>query len=73
MPQDSGVAPGGEYLSPGCVLCHQGAKMVLFVTGRCHRTCWYCPLSRERKGLDVVFANDRCGRIALDIIREAET
>jgi len=72
MPQDSGVAPGGEYLSPGCVLCHQGAKMVLFVTGRCSRTCWYCPLSRERKGLDVVFANDRRVTTPSDIIKEAE-
>ncbi|WP_292392773.1 radical SAM protein [Methanoculleus sp. UBA303] len=72
MPQESGVAPTGRSLSQGCVLCHQGAKMVLFVTGRCHRTCWYCPLSRERKGLDVVFANDRKVSSPPDIIEEAE-
>jgi len=45
-------------LAQGCVLCHQGAKMVLFVTGRCNRHCWYCPLSSERKGTDTVFANE---------------
>jgi hypothetical protein len=32
--------------------------MVLFVTGRCRRSCWYCPLSSERKGKDVIFANE---------------
>jgi len=59
-------------LAKGCVLCHQGAKMVLFVTGRCHRTCWYCPLSRERKGTDTVFANEHPVDIAAQIIQEAE-
>ena len=59
-------------LAKGCVLCHQGAKMVLFVTGRCHRTCWYCPLSRERKGTDTVFANEHPVDIPAQIIQEAE-
>jgi pyruvate formate-lyase activating enzyme-like uncharacterized protein len=58
-------------MSTGCQLCHEGAKMVLFITGRCDRSCWYCPLSRERKGKDVIFANDReCSSIE-DVIHEA--
>lgn len=72
MQQESGVSPDAVSLSQGCVLCHQGAKMVLFVTGRCHRTCWYCPLSRERKGLDVVYANDRKVSSPAGAIAEAE-
>lgn len=59
-------------LSKGCALCHEGAKMVLFVTGRCKRSCWYCPLSRERKGTDTVYANERPIDIPAQIIEEAE-
>jgi hypothetical protein len=33
--------------------------MVLFVTGTCYRSCWYCPLSPERTGKDLAYANDR--------------
>jgi pyruvate formate-lyase activating enzyme-like uncharacterized protein len=33
--------------------------MVLFVTGRCERGCFYCPISAERKGRDLVFADEQ--------------
>lgn len=47
--------------------------MVLFVTGRCRRTCWYCPLSRERKGQDVIFANERRVSSPSEAIEVAES
>ena len=33
--------------------------MVLLVTGKCNKHCYYCPLSKEKKGKDVFFANER--------------
>lgn len=60
-------------LAQGCILCHQGAKLVLFVTGRCHRSCWYCPLSSERKGTDTVYANEYPVDIPAQIIEVAES
>ena len=46
--------------------------MVLFVTGRCGWNCYYCPVSLEKKGKDVIYANE--GRVYTDdeIIAEAE-
>jgi pyruvate formate-lyase activating enzyme-like uncharacterized protein len=45
-------------IAKGCKLCGKGAKMVLLVTGKCSRRCFYCPLSEEKKGNDVIFANE---------------
>jgi pyruvate formate-lyase activating enzyme-like uncharacterized protein len=45
-------------LPRGCRLCARGSKMVLFVTGLCESSCYYCPLSPEKAGKDVVFADE---------------
>lgn len=58
-------------LCKGCRLCRKGAKMVLFVTGACARDCFYCPLSEERKGKDIVYANERLVKSDDDAIEEA--
>ena len=56
----------------GCQLCAQGAKMVLFVTGLCDSSCYYCPLSQSKAGQDVVFADEIPVSNNNDILFEAK-
>ena len=46
-------------LAKGCKQCVLGRKLVVFVTGVCPRNCFYCPLSEQKKNMDVIFANER--------------
>ncbi|HVL47913.1 MAG TPA: radical SAM protein, partial [Candidatus Thermoplasmatota archaeon] len=71
--------PAGGFiqgkLPVGCVMCEQGKKMVLFVTGVCHYKCFYCPISEERRMATDAWANEK--RVAADdlaaIAAEART
>jgi uncharacterized protein len=44
---------------------------VLFVTGKCERSCFYCPLSDERKNQDLAFADEQPVNTIEDILKEA--
>jgi uncharacterized protein len=58
-------------LSPACVQCKEGEKMVLFVTGVCRFRCFYCPVSPTRNQKDVVYANERRVHSDADVLEEA--
>lgn len=60
-------------LPEGCRLCSRGSKMVLFVTGLCDSACYYCPLSQEKSGKDVVFADEMPISDDDDILYEVES
>ena len=68
--QSDSVGSIYNYLSPGCQICRQGAGLVLFVTGRCERGCFYCPISEERRGKDVVYADEQPVEELADILGE---
>lgn len=44
--------------------------MVLFVTGLCDSSCYYCPLSEEKNGIDAVYADEMPVLKEQDIIFE---
>ena len=60
-------------LPQGCKHCVNGSKMVLFITGRCDTNCFYCPISPEKKGKDVIFANERRISDLSEMLEEAES
>lgn len=59
-------------IAEGCKYCVKGEKLVLFVTGKCSRNCWYCSLSEKRKNKNVIFANERECKNIDGIIKEVK-
>ncbi|MDD5193361.1 MAG: radical SAM protein [Candidatus Nanoarchaeia archaeon] len=55
----------------GCKHCVKGEKLVLFISGKCNRNCWYCSLSNKRKNKDVIWANERKIKNSKELIEEA--
>ena len=68
---ECGSACSGK-LAEGCEHCINGSKMVLLVTGKCPWGCEYCPVSLEKKGKDVIYANEARVYSDSEIIAEAE-
>jgi len=60
-------------LAVGCQHCVEGGKMVLFITGKCDMGCYYCPVSLEKKGKDVIYANELKTSEKRAILEEAES
>ncbi|VVB77737.1 Radical SAM superfamily protein [uncultured archaeon] len=59
-------------LPEGCKYCVRGEKLVLFISGICSRSCWYCSLSKKRKNKDIVWANERVCKSEKDFIYEVK-
>lgn len=57
-------------IAQGCKFCVKGEKLVLFISGKCSRNCWYCSLSKKRKNVDKIWANEReCSNVK-DMLEE---
>src|SRR3989338_8033366 len=59
-------------LPKGCQLCVKGAKEVVFITGLCPRSCYFCPISDKKYQKDVIYADEWPTKNIKDIIKEAK-
>ena len=56
----------------GCSLCYTGAKTVIFVTGECGDSCFYCPVNRSKLYHDVFYVNEEPVSSIEELIVEAQ-
>jgi len=59
-------------IAKGCKYCVKGRKLVLFISGKCSRSCWYCSLSEKRKNKDIIWANEREIKNTKQLIQESK-
>ena len=71
LPMATEISPAESGEAEGCVQCQKGSKLVLFVTGKCHWGCDYCPLSDNRRESPDMFANERRCKDWSEVIEEA--
>ncbi len=59
--------------SPSCEICWKGGKLVIFITGICPRysSCFYCTISPEKRGKDIILADEVEVKEEKDVLREA--
>lgn len=71
LPMATEISPAEDGEAEGCIQCQKGSKLVLFVTGKCHWGCDYCPLSDNRRESPDMFANERRCNNWSEVIEEA--
>ena len=59
-------------LPKGCQMCVKGEKLVLFITGLCPRSCYFCPISDKKYKKDVTYADEWPTTDINQIVKEAK-
>jgi uncharacterized protein len=57
--QTKGYSYTTNQISTACNQCISGNKSVLFITGKCNKTCFYCPISELKKDQDKIWINEK--------------
>ncbi|MGC9072445.1 MAG: radical SAM protein [Acidilobus sp.] len=56
----------------GCDLCFSGLKAVIFITGVCDESCFYCPIDMTRWGKRVIYVNEEKAHDVDAVIAEVQ-
>ncbi len=66
----------GRSIPKGCKYCLKGSKVVLFLNGICQKPyhcSWYCPISDERRGKNLTFADEIEIKTKEELLQEIHT